>query len=238
MQKQNSIHHRLINAAALLVLASLSPALQASTDWTVIDFDTAANWTAGSGVVTSYQTDHQFNEAGWTFSGGPAMRQTTTETNGSPGAFGSYGWRLRDAPGTAWGGTFSDGPINQIRFDLRAWNETTDIEWIIRTSTDGGESFSNALLINRSLLTSTEWSTVAVSLSATAYIDQPDTWILFEVSRLSGERLMIDNFAFTAVPEPKTTAAIIGAFTLFIVLRARQQRGSRKSYDYNPRLGL
>ncbi len=229
MQKQNSIHHRLINAAALLVLASLSPALQASTDWTVIDFDTAANWTAGSGVVTSYQTDHQFNEAGWTFSGGPAMRQTTTETNGSPGAFGSYGWRLRDAPDTVWGGTFSDGQLCQIRFDLRAWNETADIEWIIRTSTDGGETFSNALLVNRSLLTATEWITVDINLASTAYLEQPDTWILFQVARLSGERLMIDNFAFTSVPEPTTAAAIIGTFTLLIVLRARRQRGSTKA---------
>lgn len=197
-----------------------------ASEWIPIDFDTVGNWYAGSGLITSYQTDHRYIESGWEFTGGPAVRQTTSETNGAPGAFGSYGWRLRETAGTVWGGTWQDGFVGKIRFDVRAWNETADIDWIIRTSSDGGLTFSDVFAINRTLLSGVEWTTVEVNIFATAYGDMPETWLVFELARVSGERILIDNFAFSQVPEPKSIALLLGTIALGCAVRRRVQRSA------------
>jgi hypothetical protein len=172
------------------------------TDFNTINFDIAANWTAGSGEggMTSYQTDHLYEADNWSFTGGPALRQSQNDPanqDGYPSSLGPYAWRLRDVVSTSWTATYnSRGIIKAFGFKVRRWDDNPNPDQTIQYSTDGGRNFSGSLgTINNAFLNnSSDWRVF------THTFDDPLTvgcgQFVVRISGSGGERIMIDDFGF------------------------------------------
>ena len=163
----------------------------------VIDFDDNSKWTAGSGGIGSFQTDHTYEDLGWFFTGGDALRQTTSDQDGFPGALGTYSWRLRDGAGTDWRARYdSRGIIEAIGFDVRRWDDSPNPNWSVEYSTNGGENFSATIVtINNDFLdNSSDWKTVYHIFPEPLQVNEGEFVLRF--LRNSGERIMVDNFAY------------------------------------------
>lgn len=96
----------------------------ASAGLIAIDFDESTKWTNGSGGITSYQTDHTYVDQGFTFTGGPALRNGTSNQDGFASALGTCSWRLRDSGAVVWTATYTNvtSPLSIVEsfgFDVR-----------------------------------------------------------------------------------------------------------------------
>lgn len=195
---------------------------QTAHGWTVITFDDPDLWTAGSGALSSYQDDHLYAESGWVFSGGPALRQTTSQAGGGAGAQGVYAWRLRDEAGTVWRAEWNgEASLASVRFDVRSWNDEDSFVWVVRTYLGGVGQAAGEWLIDRERLgAGVEWHTMEIAVDGVTGADG----LLIEFERLSGERLLVDNFAFVAVPEAAHLALLFGSCVLLISIVRRRKR--------------
>ena len=165
---------------------------------TFIDFDTAGNWTAGSGALNTYQSDHVYSEGGWRFTGGRAMRQGTSMVDGFSGALGSRSWRLDDGSAVPWTAicTFAlaEGErFTSFGFQARRWDGTPSPSFAVDYSFDGGASWAGFTNINNAALgNSSNWATFSCA------VESPDALAANQfVVRFSdsvGERIMVDGF--------------------------------------------
>ncbi len=201
-------YFRGIRAALLAVCtaALLVPQAQASV---VVDFDDDAKWTAGSGGLGSYQDDHVYSDQGLVFTGGPALRNTTSTTDGVAGALGTFSWRLRNQP-VNWTATYADtsglDTVSRFSFDVRRWDGNPSPEFAVEYSVNGGVDFTNVGLIDNAFLgDSSEWSTFSHNFGLTTFADSD---FVVQLSATTGERIMVDNFRLTAVPEPGSLAVL------------------------------
>lgn len=162
----------------------------------LVDFDTAGNWSS-SGSLTSYQTYHSYAESGWSFTGGPALRQTTTAQDGVAGALGTYAWRLRDAAVT-WTAihTAALEPgeyFSAFGFDARRWDGTPSPAYTVDYSFNGGTTWSNFTTINNTALgNASSWKTFTNAVVSATGLAANQFVVRFSAS--SGERIMVDNF--------------------------------------------
>ncbi|XZE52631.1 PEP-CTERM sorting domain-containing protein [Planctomycetaceae bacterium SH139] len=189
-------------AAALLV-----PQAQASV---VVDFDDDAKWVAGSGSITSYQIDHVYADQGLVFTGGPALRQGNGAQDGVAGALGAFSWRLRNGTAVNWTATYADttalDTISRFSFDVRRWDGNPSPEYSVEYSVNGGVDFTNVGLIDNAFLgDSSDWTTFSHDFGLTTFADGD---FVVQLSATTGERIMVDNFRLTAVPEPGSLAVL------------------------------
>jgi opacity protein-like surface antigen len=208
---------------AACAVALLVPQAQASV---VVDFDDATKWVAGGGGITSYQTDHVYADQGLVFTGGPALRQGVAPQDGVAGAFGTYSWRLRDATGTNWTATYADtsglDTVRRFSFDVRRWDGSPSPEFAVEYSVNGGVDFTNVGLIDNAFLgDSSEWSTFSYDFGLTTFANND---FVVQLSRNGGERIMVDNFRLTAVPEPGSLA-VLGVGCGLVAWRRRRTSG-------------
>ncbi len=193
----------------------------------IIDFDTNANWTAGSGSLASYQTNHVYAESGMTFTGGPALRNTTATQDGFPGAFGTYSWRLRDGTSVDWTATYttvspSDSKVTGFSFSVRRWDGTPSPNTTVSYSFDGGTNFTVAGTINNTFLSnSSNWTTFSVSFAPTTVSNGDFVVRLSQPATPAAERIMVDNFRLSAIPEP---SAAVGLLLGMLLLPRRKRR--------------
>lgn len=174
----------------------------------LIDFDDAVNWAAGSGLISSYQSDHQYNSNDWNFTGGPALRNTTTAQDGFPGAIGTYSWRLRDASGMVWIATYNAPGTNTITdfgFEFRRWDASPTLNHTVSYSTDGGLNWITAGALTAS---SSDWQTFSHSLASAATVTSGQFKV--RIVRSGGERVMIDDFQWTIAASTITAGSISG----------------------------
>lgn len=216
----------IITAAAMLAVGA-----QAAMS---VNFDTDGNWTAGAGGITSYQSDHVYAESGWTFTGGPALRQATTTQDGFDGALGTYAWRLRDAAVT-WTATYTQAldagdSFSAFGFDARRWDGTPSPAYLVEYSVNGGSTFATAtsigtsgVLDNAAFGSTSDWSTFSQSLTSPTGLAANQ--FVVRLSATGGERIMVDNFTATvsAIPEPGTLS-ILGAFGVAMAVRMRRRK--------------
>jgi len=165
---------------------------------TLINFDTAGNWIpSSSGALTSYWTDHIYAESGWRFTGGPALRNTTTAQDGYPGAQGSYAWRLRDATVT-WTATYTNALqanafFSGFGFDVRRWDGSPSPAYAVDYSFNGGATWSPFMTVNNTTLDSVSaWKTF--SHAVTSAMGLAANQFVIRFSATGGERIMVDNF--------------------------------------------
>jgi len=173
---------------------------------TIINFDDNAKWTAGSGELTSYQTNHQYNSDNWNFTGGPALRNTTTAQDGFPGALGTYSWRLRDNNLTSWTATYTtSGTLTQFGFKVRRWDSTPSPDFSIEYSTNGGTNYiSIGTTINNAYLNnSSDWKQFSYTISSPT-LTSANQFIVRVKANGTTERIMIDDFSFSIVNSSPT----------------------------------
>jgi hypothetical protein len=179
-----------------------------NTQTFTIDFDNNTNWTAGSGSISSYQTDHEYQDLNWVFTGGEALRQTTSAQDGFPGALDVYSWRLRNASGTSWTGTFnSAADIVGFGFDVRRWDASPNANYDIEYSVNGGGTWTNVGNINNTFLSnSSDWSNFSYTLPSVTTVASGD--FVVRIQRNGGERIMIDDFTWTEDVATINTGAV------------------------------
>jgi hypothetical protein len=225
------MHH--IRTLTTLALALGAASAASGAFVTTVDFDTDANWTAGSGGITSYQSDHTYVESNLTFTGGPALRQTTAAQDGFAGSLGTYSWRLRDATVT-WTATYTaalapEESFSSFGFDARRWDGNPSPAYTVEYSFDGGSNWTTAssigtsgVLDNAAFGDSSDWSSFSQTVSSSTGLAANQFVVRF--SATGGERIMVDNFTVTAVPEPSTYAALAGLLALGLVMARRRRR--------------
>jgi len=212
------------NRFVLAALASfvLAPSVNADL---VINFDTDGNWAAGSGNLTSYQDDHQYSESGIVFSAINALRNTTSTQDSFAGALGTYSWRLRNASGSALQANYatvdsSNSVLTGFSFDVRRWDGSPEPVYDVLLSTNSGGSFTSVGTINNTFLGgSSDWSTFTHTLSSATAVT--DGQFRVQIANTSGERIMVDNFTISAVPEPGC-GMILGVLGAISVMRRRR----------------
>ncbi len=197
----------------LLVVGMGVPCETVSAGMITVDFDDVTKWQAGSGNFTSIQTEHVYVDQGFRFTGGPAFRNTTSPQDGFAGALGVYSWRLRDVATVSWTATYTtvDPTLNQIgrvSFDARRWDGSPSPAFDVSFSTDGGTSFSASQLTlnNDAFDNSSDWKTFSFFANTPVLVD--DNFIVRFASTGTTERIMIDNFSVTAVPEPTSLVMV------------------------------
>lgn len=208
---------------AACAVALLVPQAQASV---VVDFDDATKWVAGGGGITSYQTDHVYADQGLVFTGGPALRQNDGAVDGVAGALGSFAWRLRNSTTVDWTATYADtsglDTISRFSFDVRRWDGNPSPEYSVEYSVNGGVDFTNVGLIDNAFLgDSSDWSTFTHNFGLTTFADGD---FVVQLSATGGERIMVDNFRLTAVPEPGSLA-VLGVGCGLVAWRRRRTSG-------------
>jgi hypothetical protein len=176
----------------------------ASADFT-IDFDDAGKWTQGSGLLTSYQSDHQYNDNGWLFTGGPALRNGNAPQDEVVGALGTYSWRLQHNTPVSWTATYieelpSGDYFSSFGFDARRWSSTSP-NFTVEYSLNGGADWltatsigDNGVINNSGFDNSSEWKTFRQEISSQTAL--PANQFIVRISGNSSERIMVDNFTF------------------------------------------
>lgn len=185
--------------AIYLLFSSLSLQLRAQV---TINFDDANLWIAGSGNITSYQNDHSYSDANWTFSGGPALRQSTSTQDGFASAFGTYAWRSRNNSSMQWTAIYnSAGTISQFGFKVRRWDASPSPNVQVAYSTDGGSNFTEIDTIDNSFLNnSSDWTNYQFSFQSPVVVTSNQ--LVIRLAALgSTERIMIDDFSYQTVSQ-------------------------------------
>lgn len=191
---------------AIPCLFMLQPLVFSQT--VTIAFDNAANWTAGSAAITSYATDHQYSESGLHFTGGGALRNTSSAQDGFAGAMGTYSWRLQNTTTVVWTATYTTAltggaQITAFGFDARRWDASPSPNFLVEYSYNGGSSWTTASSVgssgtidNAGLNNTSDWSTFTQAVSSPTNLAANQFKV--RVSALgTTERVMIDNFTLT-----------------------------------------
>lgn len=159
---------------------------------TTINFDDATKWTQGSTGLTSYASDHTYIDGVFSATGGPALRNTTVNQDGYPGAIGTYAWRLTNGSAD-WRITIASGGVSTFSIDIRRWDATPSPAYDLEYSTDGGTTWSFVSAINNTTLDNvSNWKTF------NGTINSANTNILIRLKATgTTERIHVDNFVWT-----------------------------------------
>ncbi|PKP01561.1 MAG: hypothetical protein CVU11_14875 [Bacteroidetes bacterium HGW-Bacteroidetes-6] len=195
----------------LLVLSLLVFAIGLKAQ-TTIDFDDGTKWTAGSGAITSYFSDHTYVDGLFSATGGPALRNTTAAQDGFPGALGTYSWRLTNTSAVDWRITIASGGVSTFSVDIRRWDASPTPDLNLEYSTDGGTVWTLVSVINNTTLSNTsDWTTF------NGTINNSSNNILIRLkANAAGERIMVDNFVWspnTSSPSLTATPATLTGFS-------------------------
>ena len=168
--------------------------LLVSVAWgqTIVNFDDAEKWTAGSASITSYAQDHIYTDGVFSATGGPALRNTTSDWDGYSGALGSYSWRLKNEEPVDWRITIASGGVSTFSMAIRRWDADPSPAFDLEYSTDGGSLWVPVSAINNtSLDNSSDWKTFNGNINSS----NPNILIRL-VATGTTERIMIDDFTW------------------------------------------
>lgn len=179
-----------LNLIIAIIFLGLGATAQTTT---TVNFDTTGFWTAGSGSLSSYQTDHIYSEGLFSATASmDALRQSSAMQDGSPGANGTFAWRLRNSGTGAWTAQIASGGVATFSVGIRRWDASPNPDYTLDYSTDGGTTWSNVATINNTTLSNSSAYTI---FNGTINSANPN--ILVRVNRVGGERIMIDDFVWT-----------------------------------------
>jgi hypothetical protein len=151
--------------------------------------------------MTSYTTDKQYVRSGEpvTFScDNGAIRQTAISQDGFPATRGSstYSWRLENDGTGSWKATIPSGGVGTFSVYVRRWDNSPDPSYVCEYSINNGSSYTAVQTINNAWLGSSDWKQVTGTINQANGAGSGDD-IIIRIRRVTGERLMIDDFAMT-----------------------------------------
>jgi hypothetical protein len=190
-----------LRRGALLLFSTLliQQVLSAQTTYTQ-GFDVAGNW-SGTAPFTGYNTDRTYAEPGQPVvfaSSNSALRETTGNQGGVTNTYANstYGWRLQNAGTGSWTATVGSGGVGTFSFWVRAWS-TSALIYEVEYSTNNGGSWTAVQTINQAFFSNTiQWLQISGTINTGNGPGAADD-IIIRVRRVSGERLMIDQFQMT-----------------------------------------
>lgn len=173
-------------------------------------FDVDGNWTS-DGAMTSYTPKAYTNSGGGTigvFSSDDSVRETAATQSGA------YAWRLDDDP-DYWRYQVNEGVVSFSVYTAD-WDVSDNNSFQIRYSTDSGATYTPLLTTNASYYTADKVYKQFVSGDINIAPDAGKE-IYIEVANNQGdiERILIDTFSVTTIPEPMLLGILPLAFLLF-----------------------
>jgi PKD repeat protein len=173
------------SAAAVFTVISISGMAQ-----TMINFDDAAKWTAGSAGLGSYALNHTYIDGVFTATGGNALRGTTTAQDGFSGANGTYAWRLENTATVDWRMTIANGGVGVFSVAVRRWDGSPSPNYNLEYSIDNGSTWEFVALIDNAALDNlSDWKTFNGTINSA----NNEIVIRFK-SNGTTERIMVDDF--------------------------------------------
>ncbi|MGM0613878.1 MAG: hypothetical protein ACQESM_10245, partial [Bacteroidota bacterium] len=164
----------------------------------VIDFDYKDWWKKGSGVLNSYQKDHEYEDLGVFFTGGDALRETNSDQDGFPAALGEYAWRMKDADDVSWTARLNRcGDIYGFGLKVRRLNDG-NIDFNLKYSKDSGQNFTNVETIDNNFLNdSSNWMSYQYKISSGISVQKGAFVVKLEAKSGNQKQIMIDDFQYT-----------------------------------------
>ncbi len=160
---------------------------------TTIDFDTLSNWIPGSGGLSSYQSDHSYVDGVFSATCSDGLQNNNNLQDGFPAALGTYAWRLRNTSTDVWTANIASGGVSTFSVKVRRWDGNPDPTSTLDYSIDGGTTWIYVDTINNAALNNlSDYVTFNGSINSAA------TNIKIRIQKISGERLMIDDFTWTS----------------------------------------
>jgi hypothetical protein len=178
------------------------------------NFDTAGNWSGGT--MTSYTTDKQYVQSGqpvvFACDNG-AIRQTAATQDTFPATRGgsTYAWRLQDSGTGSWRATIASGGVGTFSVYVRRWDNSPDPSYVCEYSVNNGTSYTAVQTINNAWLGTSDWKQISGTINQSNGAGAADD-IIIRIRRVTGERLIIDDFSmtdFAGVAEPTTHASAL-----------------------------
>lgn len=158
-----------------------------------INFDDTAKWIQDGAIALNSYGNHGYSDGTFTMTGTDVLQNTTALQDAIAGAFGTYSVRLRNNANTNVIMNIASGGVGTFSFQARRWSGTTATNFTVEYSTDNGASWTFSSTINALVTTNSDWKTINGS------INSPNTNIKIRIkSNGTTERLMIDNFSWTA----------------------------------------
>ena len=153
-----------------------------------IDFDTASNWTAS---MSGYG-DYEYTDTNFLAVGTEIMKNGTSSQDGFPGALGTSSVRLKNSSTSSLTMSVTSGGIADFTFQVRRWDASPDTNFSVETTTDGS-TWSLSSTIDVNLTDDSDWKTVSGT------VNSANTTVGVRiVSNGTNERIMVDNFTWTA----------------------------------------
>lgn len=196
------------NLLLYLLFICLLPAIGFAQ--TTINFDNEASWTQDAGVSTlgSYG-NHSYSENGFTVEGTKILRNSTSAQDGFDGAIGAFSIRIRNENNAKIVITIANGGVSNFSCDVRRWDGTPIPDYTVRFSTNGGTDWTNLPNIDGNLLATSNWFTY------NGTINNGNNNIKIEIANTgTTERIMVDNFSWTAFSSAPVPTLIVSANTL------------------------
>jgi len=208
-----------LKCLAVLLLASLLPAQSPAQPPVIVEYDDIFSWTAGSGLLSDFETDHIYVEDNMSFTGGPAIRETAGLQDGFDRTLsGAYAWRLQDASNVQWTGTYAlalppNESLSEFGFSVRRWDSAPSPDFLVEYSFDGGATYTladnigqNGIINNAALNNSSDWVNFIQPVNSPPGLG-PNRFVVSVTAQGTTERIMIDRFRYrttTGAPLPIT----------------------------------
>lgn len=163
------------------------------------NFDVAGNWSGG--IMSSYTTDKTYYRSGdpVTFAcSNSALRETAGTQDGfyKTRSNSTYAWRLEDYGTGSWTATIASGGVGTFSVYVRRWDNSPDPNYVCEYSINNGSSWTSVQTINNTWLGSSDYKQISGTINTSNGAGSSDD-IIIRIRRVSGERLMIDDFEMT-----------------------------------------
>lgn len=170
----------------IILMISLFGLISLNADTWTEDFDTAANWSQGSGYGDITYTN-PLAPSGITFSGTNVYRDYQYVTSGT------YSWRTRNETGADFKAEISN-TVNSFSVQMAKWGGNLNVD--INYSIDGGTTYTLIEAIDGSIFSGDKVFQLYSHTFDTPISPATGSSIIIQFYTVSGERMLYDDFTF------------------------------------------
>jgi hypothetical protein len=168
------------------------------------NFDVAGNWAGGT--MTSYNAKTYIRSGQPVTFAATSLRETAGTQDGFAATRGSstHAWRIENALTPSWTATVATGGVGTFSVYVRRWDNTPDPSYVCEYSINNGSTWTSVQTINNTWLGSSDWKQITGTINTSNTTGASDD-IIIRIRRVSGERIMIDDFEMTDYASATTT---------------------------------